>query len=87
MRSIMLLPIAALLLGGCATVLDETRQEIVVNGKTYEVRTRTIEGPQGTYVSSAAIVYGSAHPCILNSPGDCEAAVRRGLNRFDDGRN
>jgi hypothetical protein len=75
---------AALLLPACSTVLDESRQSFTsASGFTYEVRTRTMQGPQGTYQTSDALAGGVATPCRIDSPGDCEAAARRGINRFD----
>lgn len=79
-----LLPLGALLLGACATITEESRSSIVVDGEVYELRTRTIDTGGRTYVKTDAMVGGFAVTCIPSSPGDCEAAVRNGLNRFDD---
>jgi hypothetical protein len=77
------LVVAPLILGACATVVSETRQPLVVGNATYEVRIRTMEGPNGTFQTADAMVGGVSVPCRIDSPGDCEAAARRGINRFD----
>ncbi|MFK7879967.1 hypothetical protein [Roseobacter sp.] len=58
---------------------NETRNTIVVDGEPYDIRTRTIDGPNGTYQTSSVRVYGFYYTCIPDSPNDCEAAVRNGL--------
>ncbi|MBW4710405.1 hypothetical protein KX928_21655 [Roseobacter sp. YSTF-M11] len=73
---------SALLVSACATVTDQTVSSVVVNGDSYEVRTRMIEGPGGSYETSSARVNNQYFLCRRNSPGDCEAAVRRGLERL-----
>ncbi|WP_187429471.1 hypothetical protein ROLI_032610 [Roseobacter fucihabitans] len=70
---------ALLALGACATVSSETISTVVVDGEAYDVRTRTIEGANGSYETSSVRVNARYYLCILDSPGDCEAAARRGL--------
>ena len=74
-----------LLLAACSTVVSESSSSIVVDGERYELRTRVTNGPNGQYETTSAIVGGMSNTCIPDSPGDCEAAVRRGLSRFDAG--
>lgn len=62
-------------LGACAPVLDEKRSTIVVNGGHYELRTRTVDGPNGPYEQSSVKVRNRYYTCLPNSPGDCEATV------------
>lgn len=73
---------AALTLGACGTVTDERLTPIVVDGQTFELRTRTIDGPNGAYETTSAEVYNIHYPCKIDSPGDCEGAVLRGLNNI-----
>ncbi|MCV3270552.1 hypothetical protein [Roseobacter sinensis] len=70
--------LAVLAVGACATVADERLSTIVVDGREYTLRTRTIDGPTGTYETTSARVRGKHFICIIDSPGDCEAAVRQG---------
>lgn len=77
--------LACLTLGACASVTDERLSTLVVNGEEYTLRTRTLEGPNGSFETTSAIVRGKAFVCRIDSPGDCEAAVRIGResSRFD----
>lgn len=77
--------IATLALGACTTVAQERLSTIDVDGESYVLRTRTIEGPNGPYETTSARVRGAHFLCKIDSPGDCEAAVRRGResNIFD----
>lgn len=76
---------ATFALGACATVAEEQLSAIVVDGESYTLRTRTIQGPNGPFETTSARVRGGHFLCKIDSPGDCEAAVRRGLesNIFD----
>ncbi|MGC3939218.1 hypothetical protein ACOTTU_15550 [Roseobacter sp. EG26] len=74
--------ISLFVLSACASVSNETFSPIVVDGDTYQLRTRTIEGPNGAYETTSARVDGIYYLCRINSPGDCEAAVRRGLEEL-----
>ncbi|MEP2030393.1 MAG: hypothetical protein ABJI96_16985 [Paracoccaceae bacterium] len=66
---------AALLLSACGSVVNETNSSIVINGRTYELRTRTIQGSNGTYDTSSVRVNGTYYQCQPDSPGSCKAAV------------
>ncbi|MEM9636825.1 MAG: hypothetical protein AAGA94_04205 [Pseudomonadota bacterium] len=69
---------AVLALGACASVAEERLSTIVVDGQSYVLRTRTIESPNGTFETTSARVRGKHFICKIDSPGDCEAAVRQG---------
>lgn len=77
--------LCVLALGACATVAEEQLSSIVVDDESYVLRTRTIEGPNGSFETTSARVRGKYFICKIDSPGDCEAAVRRGKesNIFD----
>lgn len=66
----------AILLSACGSVTNETTSSIVVDRNTYELRTRTIQGPNGAYDTSSVRVNGTYRQCQPDSPGSCEAAVR-----------
>ncbi|MGD9294762.1 MAG: hypothetical protein PVI41_07760 [Roseobacter sp.] len=73
----------AVIVSGCSTVQDESYSTIVLNGREYDLRTRTMEGPNGTYVTHSVRANTGYRTCDPNSPGSCEAAIRnsrRGLN-------
>lgn len=71
------------LLGACGEAVTDTQfRTIIVDDEPYVLRTRTIEGPGGTYQTTSAKVYNSYYPCKLDSPGDCAAAVRFGRDYF-----
>jgi hypothetical protein len=72
----------ALLLTACGSVTNQQVSTIVVDGNAYEYRQRTIDGQGGSYTSTSVRVGGSYYNCLPDSPGDCEAAVRRGLSRI-----
>lgn len=76
-----IIPAATLIaLSACGTVTSESFSTIVVDDDTYNIRTRTIDGPNGLYQTSSVQVYGLHYQCLPKSKGDCEAAVRRGLD-------
>lgn len=77
--------LAAASLAGCGTVQNETYSTVSTFYNTYQVRTRVIEQGGQTYTTSSVRVNGFYYPCLIDSPGDCEAAARRGENRFDRG--
>lgn len=67
----------------CATVENETTSTIELNGRSYELRTRSIDGANGTYTTHSVRANGTYRTCDPMSPGSCEAAIRntrRGLN-------
>lgn len=86
MRTGQLITLSALGLSACATVVDETRTSIMVDGRAYELRTRTLEGTDGTFQQSSVVVRNRLYTCLPASPGDCEATVRlaRTESRGDD---
>ncbi|WP_300059543.1 hypothetical protein [uncultured Roseobacter sp.] len=80
---ISLLVLVLATLAACGTrVIDTRLSTIIVDDELYTLRTRTIEGPNGTYQTTSARVYNSYYPCKLASPGDCAAAVRFGRDYF-----
>lgn len=83
MKALHLIWLGTLVLTACATVVDERRSSIVVDGRSYELRTRLIDGPNGTFEHTSVFVYQTPVMCQPDSPGDCEGKVRRTLSRFD----
>lgn len=86
------IPVALVLLSGCATVIDEKRTTRVLpdnyynGGEPYDVVTQTVQGKNGTYQRTRVVYWGRSAPCIADSPGDCEAAARRLIDqRFSVG--
>lgn len=79
MRMKYLPALGLLALGACGTVLSESSSTIVVDGESYELTTRLIDGPQGTYEQSSVSVRNKPNLCLPDSPGDCTAAVRSAL--------
>jgi hypothetical protein len=67
---------SAVLLSTCGTVTNETRSTIMVDGRSYPLRTRTIQGSDGSYDTSSVQAKGTWRLCLPASPGSCEAAVR-----------
>ena len=78
---------ATLALCACgAEVQNESYSKVSTFEDTYDVRTRTVVRSNGsTYVTSAVDVRGYWSPCKIDSPGDCEAAARRGENMVRNG--
>lgn len=68
---------ALILLAGCADVQNETFSTITLNGRDYDLRTRTVSGAGGTFVQHSVLAYGTWRTCLPDSPGSCEGAVRR----------
>lgn len=75
-RLLLLCGAGVIALGGCASVSSETFKTIVLEGRSFELRTRTIDGPNGSYETSSVRVRGSYYLCKPDSPGDCEAAIK-----------
>lgn len=73
---------AAFLLTACGTVTSQSTDTINVDGKDYILRTQTIEQGGRSFQQTSAIVHGLPYMCLPDSPGDCRAAVHRGLNNF-----
>ncbi len=73
-----------LILPACAEVKNESFSTITLKGREYELRTRTIEGANGPYVTHSVRANTGYRTCNPDSPGSCEAALRnsrRGLDR------
>ena len=73
----MVLGTTLILVTGCAEIQNETLSTITLNGREYPLRTRTISGPDGSYVQHSVKAQGTYRSCLPDSPGSCEAAVRR----------
>ncbi len=72
-------------LAGCATaVTDTVFRTIIVDDAPYALRTRTISAPTGSFQTTSARVKNGYFPCVLDSPGDCAAAVRYGRDLLPD---
>lgn len=72
-----------------ATVIDETRTVAVVEtgfnaGERYEIRNRTLEGPNGRYEQTSVVYRGFARNCIRDSPNDCESKARNLIDEYND---
>lgn len=81
--------LAILALGACANVLDETVTPAVLEGgfyggESYEVRSRLLEGPKGTYRQTRVVYRGVARTCILDSPNDCESKARNLIDAYHE---
>lgn len=74
---------AGLLLSACGSVVNESTSSINVDGRSYELRSRTIQGANGSYDTSSVRVNGVYYQCLPASPGSCEGAVREGLFNGD----
>ena len=75
--------VSATVLSACAEVENESYSTITLNGREYELRTRTMEGANGPYVTHSVRVNTGYRTCDPDSPGSCQAAIRnsrRGLN-------
>lgn len=75
--------VAAVGLAGCGEVVEESYGTIVVDGQNYDVRSRVIDGPNGSYTKTSVIVGNVPHTCLPDSPGDCRAAVKQAKNNID----
>ena len=69
------------ILVSCTTIVEETTTTAVLRnglnaGTEYQIRTRTLQGPNGIYTQTSVLYNGVSNVCILDSPGDCEAAAR-----------
>lgn len=79
-----LLAATACITAACASVTNETFSTIILDGRSYELRTRTFDGPDGAYQTSSVRVNSNYYLCKPDSPGDCQAAVKRGRNGSAD---
>jgi len=80
---------AALLLGACTTVTNETRTPAVVQdgfyaGERYEIRQQQVEGPNGPYERTSVVYRGVARGCIKDSPKDCEVTAKALIEAYDE---
>jgi hypothetical protein len=65
-----------LTLSACATVESETYSMINLNGRDYELRTRSINGPQGLFETHAIRANdGSFRSCDPQTPRTCQSAL------------
>lgn len=71
----------AVLLAACATVIEESTSTITVDGRSYDLRERRLDGPNGPVKQTSVWVKGGYSLCLIDSPGDCEAAVRNARSR------
>jgi hypothetical protein len=67
----------ALLLAGCGEVIDVRESTVNYQGESYPVRTETVRSGGRTYDVSRVRVGARTEQCIIDSPGDCEAAAAR----------
>ena len=79
----------ALLLGACATVSNETRTQAVLEtglnaGERYEIRTRLLEGPNGSFEQTSVVYRGYSKTCRIDSPNDCKLAARQLIEEYDE---
>lgn len=73
-----------LTVGACATVENETFTTIELNGRDYQLRTRTINGPQGIFETTAIRANdGSYRSCDPQTPRSCRSALNTRRDRND----
>jgi hypothetical protein len=85
----MLLIAAAIGLGACGTVQNESNQTAVLQsgfnaGERYTLRTRTYSGPNGSFEQTSVVYRGISRTCLPDSPGDCEKKARALIDNYDD---
>lgn len=90
MKKFLLAMPIGILLGACATVVDETRTNAVIEkgfntGERYQIRTRTLEGANGTYEQTSVIYRSVSRVCIKDSPGDCEKTAEFLIDDYFNG--
>jgi hypothetical protein len=67
----------ALSLSACVSVENESIGTIELNGQAYELRTRTMSGPQGSFVTHAIKANdGSYRSCDPDTPSTCRSALQ-----------
>lgn len=64
-------------LTACATVTDETRATITVDGQQYETVTRQFDQNGRTVMTGSVIYAGRSFGCNTTQQGACEELVRR----------
>ncbi|MGC3937584.1 hypothetical protein ACOTTU_07220 [Roseobacter sp. EG26] len=79
----------ALALSACTTIDNETRTQKVLegglnDGQRYELRTREMAGPNGSFTQTRVVYRGLARTCVLDSPGDCESVARNLIDKYDE---
>ncbi|GFE51237.1 hypothetical protein So717_29900 [Roseobacter cerasinus] len=74
-----LLILPMLMLTACAEVLSERTSTVEVRGKTYPVKTQTLKAGERVYDVSRVNVRGRTERCLIDSPGDCQAAALEAL--------
>ncbi|WP_300056103.1 hypothetical protein [uncultured Roseobacter sp.] len=84
-----LLPAMAIVLSACASVSTETRTPATLeggflDGERYEIRTRLLEGPEGSFEQTSVVYKGLARTCIRDSPNDCERIARGLIEDYDE---
>ncbi len=72
MRWTLTLCAVLLSLFGCTTVVDEQRVDAVIQrgfntGQPYVIRTRTLQGPQGTFEQTSVLVNGISAVCRIDN--------------------
>lgn len=83
MKLIHIAALFVLAMGACTKVSTRSDGAVIVDDRSYALETRTISGSSGTFEQTKVVVYGVPYTCLPDSPGDCEAKVRRALNRYD----
>lgn len=81
MRPRILLVACVVLLAACSAVIEESTSTITVDGRSYDLRERILDGPNGPVKQTSVWVKGGYSLCLIDSPGDCEAAVRNARSR------
>lgn len=90
MRWTVLLLTAVPLLAACTTIIDEQTTTAVIQrgfnaGEQYTIRTRTLQGPQGTFQQTSVVYNGVSAVCRIDSPRDCALAAESLASRSDFG--
>jgi len=85
-----ILPVVAMALSACGTIVDEKSTDAVIQsgfnaGERYTIRERTLDGPQGTYQQTSVVYKGISSTCRINSPNACERAAETLVNNYSFG--
>jgi hypothetical protein len=84
MSTKVVLGVCGIVLCSCGTITEQSQSSIMINGRSYELRDRTVQGISGSYRQTSIKVNNSYRDCLIDSPGSCEAAIRRGNKSSDD---
>jgi hypothetical protein len=89
MKYLALVAAATLSISACATIENESSTTAVLSsgfnaGERYQIRTRTMSGPNGSFQQTSVVYKGISRVCIPDSPGDCEKAARLLIDNYDD---